>query len=68
MYQKMKNMLWAEPPDQQTLQYVRNTVSNAGLKVLHLPGLSVVDSHQILTDIMLTPVEMSIAGMPLGAG
>jgi len=63
MYQQMKNMWCAEAPDQQTLRYVRNTVSNAGLKTLHLPGLAVDDSHKILTDVMLTPVEMGGAGM-----
>jgi len=30
MYQQMKNMLCAEPPDQTTMQYVRNIVVQAG--------------------------------------
>lgn len=63
MYQQKENMLCAEAPDQQTIQYVKNIVSNADLEALQVPGLAEVDSQQAVTDIMLTPVEIGGAGM-----
>ena len=63
MYQRMKYMLCAEPPDQPTMTHLRNSVGHAGLQALKLPALSSLEKHQILTDILLTPVHLGGAGM-----
>jgi len=62
MYQRMENMICAEPPDQPTVTYVRNSVGHAGLQALQIPGPTNLENHQV-TDILLTPVDMGGAGM-----
>jgi len=63
MYQRMKTMLTTEPPDQYTLQFVCNKVATTGLRCLNIPAVLSLESHNILTDVMLTPVHMRGAGM-----
>ena len=63
MYQRMKYMLCAEPPDQPTMTHLINSVGHAGLQALKLPALSSLEKHQILMDILLTPVHLGGAGM-----
>jgi len=59
----MKAMLTTELPDQYTLQFVCNKVATTGLRCLNIPAVLSLESHNILTDVMLTPVHMRGAGM-----
>jgi len=56
-------MLTNEPPDQYMLQFVCNKVATTGLRCLNIPAVLSIESHNILTDVMLTPVHMGRAGM-----
>ena len=63
MYQRMKAMLTTELPDQDTLQFVCNKVATTGLHCLNIPAVMSLETHSILTDVMLTPLHMGGAGM-----
>jgi len=55
MYQRMKATLTTEPPDQEMLQFVCNKVPTTGLRCLNVPAVLSLETHSILTDVMLTP-------------